>query len=822
MPVRPTYPGVYVQEVPSGVRTITGVATSIAAFVGEADGGPYDKPIQCLSYSDFKREFTDGCVNSDMARYVQLFFANGGTECYVLRIADGLNNAEVTLLNESEEPALKLISKEPGLRGEYVRARVSYNGAHPEATFNLDLFRWDADGSGGYTQTEQESWKGLSMDPASPLYAPDFLTQESRLVSAELGAGAPPAGDGYSQSGRPIAYKGSSISTLRSALASLFGAASGAEGNEFDISVDGGQFVPVDLSAIDVEAIAVADFETDLTKAVADAIKAKLQAAGQAATTVSVTFEDGPAPTPGLPDDPDKTMLLRISSENKGNVFIRPSAGNDLAVPLMLGAEQGGIEVGAFEDLRPAANGITFGASSAGYYSEFAELEQGSITSVRLDGLVEQPDGSLASGVVEVPVDLATTGAADLMYRDGSGTSRTGNCDGVREKFELIRDAINNYRTEHSATFFWQAELWGQRLAIFSASSAGLESDNVIGSFATAGTDISTKMVSNVRYCSVGAGGASAGYQSSPSAPAADASPPKGTTYQKAYEILDREVDLFNLLILPPSHLRDSAEPIESLTNLWGPASVFCQSRRAFLLMDAPTDGWDTAQQASSGISKLRVGLVKDHAAIFFPRLIIREDKLEKAVGPAGAMAGLMARIDGSRGVWKAPAGTEADIRGIVGIEKAFSDAENGVMNPRGINTIRAFPNGIVSWGGRTMDGDDDFPSDWKYIPVRRLALFMEESLYRGLKWVVFEPNDEPLWAQIRLNVGAFMHDLYRKGAFQGTKPKDAYWVKCDSETTTQNDRNLGIVNIWVAFAPLKPAEFVILYLQQIAGQIQT
>jgi len=132
------------------------------------------------------------------------------------------------------------------------------------------------------------------------------------------------------------------------------------------------------------------------------------------------------------------------------------------------------------------------------------------------------------------------------------------------------------------------------------------------------------------------------------------------------------------------------------------------------------------------------------------------------------------------------------------------------------------FPNGIVNWGARTMDGDDDFGSEYKYIPIRRLALFMEESLYRGLKWAVFEPNDEPLWSQIRLNVGAFMHNLFRQGAFQGQTPRDAYFVKCDSSTTTQNDRNLGIVNVVVGFAPLKPAEFVVLTLQQMAGQIET
>jgi phage tail sheath protein FI len=129
---------------------------------------------------------------------------------------------------------------------------------------------------------------------------------------------------------------------------------------------------------------------------------------------------------------------------------------------------------------------------------------------------------------------------------------------------------------------------------------------------------------------------------------------------------------------------------------------------------------------------------------------------------------------------------------------------------------------GRVVWGSRTLQGNDRLASEWKYIPVRRTALFIEETLYRNLQWVVFEPNDEPLWAQIRLNVGAFMNTLFRQGAFQGATPRDAYFVKCDKETTTQNDIDRGIVNIVVGFAPLKPAEFVIIKLQQIAGQIQT
>jgi phage tail sheath protein FI len=124
-------------------------------------------------------------------------------------------------------------------------------------------------------------------------------------------------------------------------------------------------------------------------------------------------------------------------------------------------------------------------------------------------------------------------------------------------------------------------------------------------------------------------------------------------------------------------------------------------------------------------------------------------------------------------------------------------------------------------WGARTLAGTDDVPDEWKYVPIRRLALFLEESLFRGTKWVVFEPNDEPLWANIRKNIRAFMLGLFRQGAFEGNTPEQAFYVKCDAETTTANDRNLGIVNIEVGFAPLKPAEFVVIQIQQIANDTQ-
>src|SRR5262249_1758526 len=276
--------------------------------------------------------------------------------------------------------------------------------------------------------------------------------------------------------------------------------------------------------------------------------------------------------------------------------------------------------------------------------------------------------------------------------------------------------------------------------------------------------------------------------------------------YTDAFDIVDRHVDLFNLMILPRA--KGQGDPAREA--VWGAASTFCLNRRAFLIMD-PRSTWSSVNQVDSEIDDLRIGLVSDHAAIYWARLVVGTNGTTKGIDPAGSIAGLMARIDSNRGVWKAPAGIEASIRGIRGVQDVMSDPENGVINPKAVNAIRVFPTGIVSWGARTMDGfENSGNSDYRYIRVRRVALFIAESLYRGLKFAVFEPNDEPLWAQIRVAAGAFMNNLFRQGAFQGQKASDAYFVKVDSETTTQNDINLGIVNVLVGFAPLKPAEFVI------------
>ncbi|TCV86761.1 phage tail sheath family protein [Sulfurirhabdus autotrophica] len=276
---------------------------------------------------------------------------------------------------------------------------------------------------------------------------------------------------------------------------------------------------------------------------------------------------------------------------------------------------------------------------------------------------------------------------------------------------------------------------------------------------------------------------------------------------------LDR-IDLFNLLCVPG----------ETKASILSILQKFCRDRRSFLIADSASSASLTTLQ--NGPDTSLTGNDAINAAFYFPWVLapdpLQENRLRE-FPPCGFVAGLYARTDSSRGVWKAPAGTEASLTGVAGVKSILTNDENGVLNPKAVNCIRNFPvYGTIIWGARTLQGNDERGSEWKYVPVRRTALFLEESLFRALKWVVFEPNDEPLWAQIRLNVGAFMHNLFRQGAFQGKTPQEAYFVKCDKETTTQNDIDLGIVNIVVGFAPLKPAEFVIIKLQQIAGQLQT
>lgn len=408
-----------------------------------------------------------------------------------------------------------------------------------------------------------------------------------------------------------------------------------------------------------------------------------------------------------------------------------------------------------------------------------------------------------------------TTANADL------GTTAINTLQEARDRLQAgIRAARPDRRSFSGATVEIVQLAAGQpRLRVL--AGPGNAADKV--TFAATGGDANSvndlkltgsAVTSNVQaYTSAGAiatSGQAAGTQG------ADGNPPDAAALQAALQNL-KDVS-FNLLCIPRTAELGATESNQVIAS----ATAYCEQRRAFFIADIPRIA--TVQGIKDWLDA-NATLRSRNVAIYFPRVRIA-DPLNgfrlRTVGASGTLAGVYARTDSERGVWKAPAGTDAVLRGVQALEYVANDAENGTLNPLAINTLRSFPiYGNVAWGARTLRGADALADEYKYIPVRRTALYIEESLYRGLQWVVFEPNDEKLWSQIRLNVGAFMQNLFRQGAFQGTTPREAYLVKCDAETTTQNDINLGIVNVLVGFAPLRPAEFVIIRIQQLAGQIE-
>ena len=629
MPVALNFPGVYIEEISSGVRTITGVATSIAAFVGYTRKGVPDKAVPITSFGDFERGYGGLDRDSPVSYAVRQFFANGGTQAFIVRVATGFASAAWVLEDSAPANVLDITAASPGAWGNDLRITVDRVAArNPDGEFNIVVSQLQPDGT---TLVPVETHRNLNMNSRSSQFVEAVVNNASALITAKRRAGLT-----FNQSG-------------------------------FAVSTA----VTFPLTATDMSIGGLLDGTTPFR------------------------------------------LTLASTPANMGALVT--------AVNTAIGA------AGLNAVLQAADSGADGGAGSG--FLKLTSLTAGESSSVVIAG---GAFGSLAS---TIHMGLAN-----------GGREFTGNAQ---------------HRPAN---------------------------------------------VSNVVPPTKGVDGSRAG-------PNELVGSPSLKTGMNA--LLD--VDLFNILSIP-----ETFDMTDVQASAVVPAAVdLCEKRRAFYIVDPPS-GKNLGNIATwaNGVSQSRNG------AVYFPapRLSDPLDELRpRAMAPSGTMAGVYARTDAQRGVWKAPAGTDATLNGVLDLSLPLSDNENGLINPKGINALRSFPAyGRVAWGARTLKGADAQADEYKYVPVRRLALFLEESLYRGTQWVVFEPNDGTLWAQIRLNVGAFLNGLFRQGAFQGRSAKEAYFVKCDGETTTQNDINLGIVNIFVGFAPLKPAEFVVIKLQQIAGDIPT
>ena len=640
MPVTPTYPGVYVEELPSGVHTITGVSTAVTAFLGYFSQGPLNTATQIFSVADLERNFGSLIANSEAGYAVNQFFANGGAEAWVVRVAASVppgsptpapKSADApplpasTQVNDSSNNAVMTVTAaSPGSWGDSIRLAVDNNTPAPTTSFNLTVTRVDS--SNPPIALATEVYRNMTVGASDPSNVQEVVNSASALIN--------------------ITLTGSS-GTLPEATGTVSG----------------------DVSTVDLTALASHQLQVTY-----------------GTTSSTVTLVTAPASLTEL------AATLQSLLRGVGSPPVVPNA----TVTLIPGG-------GGTQYLQ-----ISAVAGDPSVKFEFADTLA----------------GTLALDVAGTRTNVTQYSLADGW--DGNPPNGPG----------LTGDPL-------------------AKTGIYALDNTG-----------------------------------------------------------------------FNILCLPDlMNLKDT-----EASAVISAAETYCASQWAFLLVDVPQNAQGAPnppqRDTLTGIQAWLAGnatLRSSYAALYFPRPQV-PDQLNgyrlRAVAPSGTIAGLYARTDGTRGVWKAPAGTTATLTNVAGLTYTMTDAENGVLNPLAINCLRSLPvYGNVCWGARTTAGADQLASDWKYIPVRRLALYIEASLYQGTQWVVFEPNDEPLWSQIRLNVGTFMQNLFLQGAFQGSTPKSAYFVKCDSDTTTQADIDLGVVNILVGFAPLKPAEFVILQIQQIANQ---
>lgn len=762
MPVQPTYPGVYVQEVPSGVRTIVGVSTSVTAFVGTALRGPINRAVTIFNFSEFETIYGGLSADSEMSYGVRQFFNNGGSQAIITRIADGAVAATATLAALDTgvvANSLEITALDAGSDGNNIQVSVDYNTSAPDSTFNLTFTYTNPDNPG---DIRTETFSNLSMNSESFQYVLDMVNGTSELATVAIDPAITPALLGGLGPGTAT---GATMADVNATLTSL-----DATHNTFRVAVDGGDpfTVVVPLPVPGAGPTQLLDFCNSL-------------------------------PTSGFTVAPnadgDAIVFTSATTGENSRVDILPGLTNDAATRLGLTVGTGGSQTDAVASIRPAET------------PDPATLTSGEIAAADLGA-----DGAInisLDGSVPLPIDIITSDLLAPLHEDNV----TALAQRIQDAVQGLKPNVLAYR-EFTVTVDTSG---ANPVLVMATGSRGAGASIVIteagGGTLAASLNLLVGIGASPATTTLPVDNTLTGGTEGPITPANAYTNYIGSRANREGIYALEAVDIFNILVLPgvfdPGILAD--------------AVAYCQERRAFMIVD--TDPLiDTPAEMATEISGTAFPN-SDYGAVYFPYLRIadplRGGRL-RTTAPSGTMAGLYARTDANRGVWKAPAGTEANLVGVQGMSYTLTDPENGQLNPLGANCLRIFPvYGAISWGARTLNGADQIASEYKYIPVRRLALFIEESLFRGLKWAVFEPNDERLWAQIRLNVGAFMQNLFRQGAFQGTKRDEAYFVKCDSETTTQNDINLGVVNIRVGFAPLKPAEFVVLYLQQIAGQIE-
>jgi phage tail sheath protein FI len=853
------HPGVYVEEVSSGIRPIEGVSTSTAAFVGVTAKGIPNRATFVTKWEQFVRAFGAHITNSFLPYAVAQFFDNGGQRCYIVRVLNDVSAVQSTRDLPSREtggvPAntLRIKAKGSGAWGNDISVRVEDAIENPTGAFRLIVL---------HEGRPVEVFENLSMDGTAANYveteindASQFIEVEDLNASVTLGKAqltttnpladpVPFAAGGETliidtpenPNGTPTTInfanptpRATVLNTLNAALAPLNVTASLNAANRLVIANNSSGFNRSLLlsgtgTAVGRPLEGLAAFAQGTGPATGGILKSvatgpfNINAGNRQVTLTvgadafSVDLTQGPARTAAEIvnelntefQNPTRRRILVAREENNRVVIETANRGADQSTVTAGGTSTAVLNLR--NQARTAATATGQGRSDPAFIQSdvqpFAVAENANFR-------IQVNNGVLGADSADIVVNF-TTGPAFQNLQEVTAAELAAAINAAAAG-AVVAEAVNGrviVRQSRQGNYY--------RLTL----TDGLHSPNIRMKFDTGARTGFAEGDAASPYIRPAFQLDAAGVNTPwPLTNGDDGTPVSNSDY---IGVADKRTGLHALDAI--SDVNFISIPGNFNEGVISKAVGYCTTRKdCFFIADAPgkvtRDDAVTEPVQVQNFLRNRVTAKTSYAALYYPWLLV-DDPVGKGknpkryVPPSGFVAGLYARIDNTRGVWKAPAGTEATIFGALGLEYAVSDAEQDILNPYGVNCLRQFPaSGIVSWGARTMATQSD--PEYRYVPVRRYTIYLEQSIYLGTQYAVFEPNDQPLWDSLKANIDDFMMGEFRKGALAGATPEQAFAVKVDADLNPPSEVNAGRVNMEVKFAPLKPAEFVIIRISQ-------
>jgi phage tail sheath protein FI len=777
MPER-LHPGVYVEEVSGGVKPVEGVGTSTAAFVGEAARGIPAMAHFCTSFLDYQKNLGELLPGERglLGHAVNGFFAAGGKRAYVVRVlpANAVKGQSRSVPSQigglTPPPALQFVARGAGIWSTNLRIFIGAS-----TNFASDAFRVDVKWSDNGALKPLEVFDDVRMDPTHEDYVVERM-KSSKYVEAvdqfqaALNVPSPPT---------LIAAQLPALKTKTTALAA--DTIPIPQDKKFTVS-------SWDVGLPDVPAVTeVVTFD-----------KAQIDTSFPPANTITAT-----------------NGYYNLTMAQIGKVFDDAlSTAFRVAMP-----SNTSVVIDNFRSTEPTVN---LSPPTPPTYDLGTPAQQ---LSISVNG----------AAAVMVPVVAANLGAvantdiANAINNAGLGLKAVTGANGA-----LTVTGVGNAAAPPTLTI--ASSPTATRITV-AAGVAGVQGPMIpldrYDYMRLSITEVVTALAPAVLVKNLGFTTIARGYAANspnnplvrPTSTTTDtpervAGGTDGSGNIKSSDYAGTIIDRTGLHALDGIDVNIVALPGKNDFAHIAVNVAYCDGRGdCFALIDGPGTV-ERNVEIKPDEARLFVDSLPSrskNAAMFYPWIQVPDPtgigrNPTRFVAPSGHVAGIFARTDITRGVWKAPAGIEATVPNAVGLQARVLDSDQDLLNPASLNCLRQFPGvGIVSWGSRTLASDPE----WRYVPVRRMALFLKESLRRGLQWAVFEPNDEELWGRIRINIEAFMMTLFRQGAFQGGTPDEAFLVQCDRSTNPQENVDAGIVTAKVAFAPLKPAEFVVIEISQ-------